>query len=78
MEYLAKKDVWCIEIHLPMAIHGFVCWKQETNYMFINANLSPEAKEEAIEHEFDHIDSGDLFSDEDASVIEERKQVTGK
>lgn len=67
---MAKKDIWCAETPLPMTIHGFVCRRFGIIYMFINSLLSPAAKKEAIEHEFEHIDNNDLYSDEYAIVIE--------
>ena len=78
MEYIAEKDLWCVETKLPMTIHGFVCRKSGVLYMFINSELSPEAKEEAIEHELDHIEHGDLFSEENAFDIENSKLQASK
>lgn len=72
MEYLAEKDVWCVKTPMPMTVHGFCCRKAGVIYMFINSQLSPKAEEEAIEHEFEHIDNGDLYSEEEAAEIERK------
>lgn len=74
MEYIAEKDIWCEEKRMPMSVHGFVCRKFGERFMVINADLSDEAKAEAIRHEFDHIDNDDLYSDETAIEIESRME----
>ena len=76
MEYLIREDVWCVETPMPLTVHGFVCRKSGQIYMIINSDLSDEAKKEAIRHELDHIDGGDLYSEEDAVVIEREKICT--
>ena len=78
MEYIASKDVWCEEVKLPMAVHAFVCRKNGQLFMIVNSDLSDEAKKEAIEHELDHIDQNDLYSEEDAALIEGKRNVYKK
>lgn len=78
MEYIAAKDVWCDEAKLPMAVHAFVCRKNGQIFMIVNSALSDEAKKEAIEHELDHIEENDLYSEEDATLIEEKRNVHKK
>lgn len=70
MEYIADKDIWYAEEKMPLSVHGFVCRKCGQVFMVINADLSEEAKRDAIRHELDHIDNGDLFKEEDATEIE--------
>ena len=70
MEYIADKDIWYAEEKMPLSVHGFVCRKGGQVFMVINADLSEEAKRDAIRHELDHIDNGDLFKEEDATRIE--------
>lgn len=74
MEYLAREDVWYAELPMPMSVHSFVCRKGGLIFLIVNSNLSDDAKRDALEHEFDHIDSGDLFSDEDAAEIERKRK----
>ena len=57
-----------------MSVHGFVCRKNGLTFMIINSDLSDEAKREAFDHEIDHIDNDDLYSDEDAVYIESRRE----
>lgn len=70
MEYIADKDIWCEERKMPLSVHGFVCRKNGHVFMIINADLSEEAKREAIKHEFEHLRKDDLFSEENATEIE--------
>ena len=63
MEYLIRQDVWCAEVQMPMSVHSFVCRKNGLIFLIVNANLSDEAKKKAIDHEMDHIDQGDLYSE---------------
>lgn len=70
MEYLPEKDVWIKETKMPLSVHGFVCRKCGQIYLFVNADLSDEAKRETLDHEFEHIDNDDLFSEEEAVTIE--------
>ena len=60
---------------MPMAVHSFVCRKGGITFMIVNADLSEEAKRKAVEHEFEHIDRGDLYSDEDAVEMEKRNAL---
>ena len=60
---------------MPMAVHSFVCRKDGITFLFVNADLSEEAKRKAVEHEFEHIDRGDLYSDEDAVEMEKRNAL---
>ena len=75
MEYLTREDVWCAEVPMPMSVHSFVCRKGGLIFLIVNADLSDEAKEEAIRHEFDHLEHEDLYSEEDAAVIERERDV---
>lgn len=61
-----------------MAVHAFVCRKNGQLFMIVNSDLSDEAKKEAIEHELDHIDQNDLYSEEDAALIEGKRNVYKK
>lgn len=40
--------------------------------IYINSNVCPTRQKEALEHELEHIENGDLYSDDSASEIEER------
>ena len=74
VEYYAEKDIWIEEKRLPMSVHGFVCRKNGQTFMVINSDLSDEAKQEAFNHELDHIEHDDLYSEEDAVSIESRRE----
>lgn len=59
---------------LPTTIAGF-CRKMSDGYcVVINARLSSEAQRRAYLHEVDHIERGDLESDEDADSIERKAE----
>lgn len=46
---------------LPMKQHGIVAMDANGDYIVvINAKLSPEKQQEALEHELSHINHGDL------------------
>lgn len=46
---------------LPMKQHGIVAMDANGDYIVvINAKLSPEKQQEALEHELSHIHHGDL------------------
>lgn len=46
---------------LPMKQHGIVAMDANGDYIVvINAKLSPEKQQEALEHELSHIQHGDL------------------
>lgn len=55
----------------PLVFHAVTLLDRDGNYnMYLNADLSEEARMEAVEHELTHIESGDLESDIPGSVIE--------
>ena len=40
--------------------------------VYINANVSAKRRREALRHELEHLEHGDLYTEESASSIEER------
>lgn len=40
--------------------------------IYINSNVCPKRKKEALKHELEHLMKGDLFSEESAECIESR------
>lgn len=72
MEYDAKNDCWVtVTPVLPGAIKGATGEEADgTNIVLINACLSDEAKEEAYQHETEHIRNGDIHSERKAHEIE--------
>ena len=62
MIYIKARD------DMPGGIYGFTVEDQSGDYtVFVNANLSDEARERTIQHELQHIKNGDL----------ERRDLTG-
>lgn len=62
------------EWKMPMTIKAFVLPDADGNYnIYVNQDLSDEAKDEAIEHEMFHIRNGDCYrQDETLEEIEKR------
>lgn len=61
---------------LPMKQHGIVAMDANGDYIVvINAKLSPEKQQEALEHELSHIRRGDLAHRHriPAHIIEEER-----
>ena len=63
------------EIHMPASCRGFVLEDCNGDYnIYINQDLSPEAKLRTLRHEQTHIRMGDTHSDLPVVDIEERCQ----
>ena len=55
----------------PLVFHAVTLLDRDGNYnMYLNADLSEEARMEAVEHELAHIENGDLESELPGSLIE--------
>ena len=64
---------------LPMKQHGIVAMDANGDYIVvINAKLSPEKQQEALEHELSHIHCGDLAQRHrvPAHIIEAQRRKT--
>ena len=67
--------VFIREIELPMKIRGYTSPDEDDNYnIYINKDLSDDAKQKALEHELSHIEKGHLFCEE-MSVYSIEKEV---
>ena len=59
---------------MPLTIRAFTVPDENGDYnIYINSDLSDEAKAEALEHEKSHIENNDFSSDESARKIEEKR-----
>lgn len=54
------------------AADGAVVSHPDIPCVYINTNVCESRQKEALEHELRHIECGDLYSEEDAVIIEER------
>lgn len=52
-------------VDLPLSVRGFTLQDQDGDYnVYVNQNLCPAAMERTIQHELEHIKSGDLSAEE--------------
>jgi Zn-dependent peptidase ImmA (M78 family) len=64
-------DIFIRELGMPLSIRAFTTIDQDGDYnVFVNANLSEEAKRLALQHEELHIKRGDFYSCELAIELE--------
>ena len=65
------ENVFVRRIHLPMAVRAFTIPDEQGNYnVYINDRLSAEQQHKSLEHEFNHIRSGDFRKEENAAALE--------
>lgn len=65
------EEIFIREIEMPLSIKAFTTIDQNGDYnVFINANLSEEAKRLALQHEKIHISRGDFYSCKSATELE--------
>lgn len=69
-DYLCKYDCWLAVCPLPDHIDGLIKDKNGQIIILINENLSEEKREEALQHELQHLKRGDLYADQPISVLE--------
>jgi Zn-dependent peptidase ImmA (M78 family) len=64
-------DIFIRELKMPLSIKAFTTIDYNGDYnIFINANLSDDAKRLAFRHEKIHIERGDFYSCELATELE--------
>lgn len=60
-------------INLPTAVGGTICESPDGHInIYLNARLTREGQEEALDHELEHYYNDDLHNDEDIETIERR------
>lgn len=69
-EYLPREDCRVTVCKLPPHVKGLCTVKGADELIFINEDLSEEAKIAAFAHELRHLRRGDLYSEEPVSKIE--------
>lgn len=68
-------DIFIHYLNLPFTVEGFSRKNQDDSYsIFLNARCSGEQQRIALEHEIEHIEHGDLDSEEDAVEIEKSRK----
>lgn len=70
MEYDPKHDCYVKLVPMPARIRGLCTVNGDDTIVLINENLSDRARAAALEHEYNHIKNGDLFSDVPVTKIE--------
>ena len=64
-------SIFIREMKMPLTIRAFTVPDENGDFnIYINSDLSDEAKEEALKHEKLHIENNDFSSDELARKIE--------
>lgn len=56
-------DVWVAVVPLPGCVKGVIKAVPDGEVILINEALSDEEKQEALEHELEHLRRGDLYND---------------
>ena len=69
-EYLPREDCRVTVCKLPPHVKGLCTVKGADELIFINEDLSEEAKLAAFTHELRHLRRGDLYSDKPLEEIE--------
>ena len=65
------------EMKMPLTIRAFTVPDENGDYnIYINNNLSDEAKEKSLKHEKKHIENNDFSSSDLARVIENKSTET--
>ena len=54
------------------AVDGAIVSHPDIANIYINEKISPERQREALQHELEHLENDDLYSEESAEVIEGR------
>ena len=68
-------NVFIREMKMPLTIRAFTVPDENGDYnIYINSDLSDEAKEEAFKHEKLHIEKNDFSSSELARTIEKNNE----
>ena len=68
-------NIFIREMKMPLTIRAFTVPDANGDYnIYINSNLSDEAKEEALKHEKLHIEKNDFSSSELARTIEKNNE----
>lgn len=70
MDLVLGLDVKCCSIDLPIGVKGLVKKSDGVYYIYINNKLCEEEQCNTVAHELEHIRSGDLETDCQASAIE--------
>ncbi len=66
-------SIFIREMKMPLTIRAFTVPDENGDYnIYINSDLSDEAKAEALEHEKKHIENDDFTSDDLARKIEKK------
>ncbi len=64
-------DVFIRDIALPCKVHGVTVKDTDDNFnVYINANLCPQARKQAIAHELRHIGRDHFYDEETAETNE--------
>lgn len=67
-------SIFIREMKMPLTIRAFTIPDENGDYnIYINNNLSDEAKQKSLKHEKNHIDNNDFSSSELARVIERNR-----
>lgn len=63
-------DIFFRPFNGPLSVRGFVYEDKNGDFtVFVNDDLSDEAKDRVRKHELDHIKKGDLRSEQSGSVL---------
>lgn len=61
---------------MPMTIRAFTVEDENGDYnVYLNTNLSEDAKKKSYSHEARHISNGDFASSDNASIIEKKNAI---
>lgn len=64
-------EIFIREIKIPLSIRAFTTKDYNGDYnIYINTDLSEDAKKSALQHEQIHVRRGDFYSNELATVLE--------
>lgn len=70
-QYLPREDCRVAVCKLPPHVKGLCTVKDTDELIFINEDLSDEAKARALQHELRHLRRGDLHRDATIEEIED-------
>ena len=72
---MKEMNIFIREMKMPLTIRAFTVPDENGDYnIYINSDLSDEAKEEALKHEKLHIENNDFSSSELARTIEKNNE----
>lgn len=73
-EYLPKIDVWVTQTQLPGHVRAFCKRVGFDECAVVNEDLDDDVKREAVMHEIDHVEDGDLDKELAVPMIETKKR----